>query len=104
MDIWQILNIGIRRWKVTVPLLIIGVTLGWVYSGAVAPVYKANATLLYLPPSASVTDLAQATDVLDPSSPDFDPNAGEIVTTHNPFASSLRTAVLATELYMGSQQ
>jgi len=102
MDIWQILTIGVRRWRITVPLALAGIAFAWVFSASVSPIYKAEGSLLYLPPSANVVDVSGQA-ATDPASPEFDPTIETFVETRNPFAGSLRSAVLAAELYMQSR-
>jgi len=101
MDIWQVLTIGVRRWRLTLPLAIVALTASWMFSGTIAPVYRAEGSLLYLPPSASVVDVASLV-ATNPASPGFDPTVGEVIEQRNPFAGSLRSAVLAGELYIAS--
>lgn len=94
MDVWQVLAIGFRRWKITLPIAILGVLLAWTYSSGVEPTYSADASLLYLPSAVSIFEVEDPAVAAD--------EEGEIVEVLNPFGASLRSAALAGELYINS--
>ena len=98
MDFWQVLMIGFRRWMVTVPLVLVGLIFAWTYSSGVKPTYSAEASLLYLPPAVDVN-----VQTFDPALEDPQEAVDiETETAQNPYASSLRAAALAGELYINS--
>lgn len=54
MDLWEIVLVTIRRWKVTLPVLLACIALVGTIAVATAPTWKAEATVGFIGPGASV--------------------------------------------------
>lgn len=65
MDLWETLRIVMRRWMVSLPLLILAVVTALAIPSDVGQQYTSSASMIFLPSNVVVVETADGSDVLD---------------------------------------
>jgi hypothetical protein len=96
VDLWDVGRIVVRRWYVSVPLVLVFFMVAVVMSGRVSPDYSAEASILFVAFGQSSEDLSESTatsDATDTTGP---------ANIYLNFPASLATVAQATGLSVGS--
>ena len=102
MDLWDLLKVAVRQWRVLVPLLVLTCGAAVFVSGGIAPEYSAQGSVVLIGPSETLGEPAQPAP--EPGGAETPAVVPSPVNPYLSFNSSLATAAEVLSLRLTSAQ